>query len=125
MWALTWRGRVHCTVRMGHTWQALTGRAALFTDSLFVRMHPLPTYPNVTELTSGGHVTAGGGFACPGHALKEHMYWWCAPFLMWQPVSRLWGRCESTAGVTPQMERARLDAGRSHGRARARTGGEV
>ena len=68
---------------------AMTGRSASFTDNLFVRQQPLPVYPNLTT-----DDRAARGSMCP-HGLRAHMHWWCAPFMMWEPESKLWGRCDS------------------------------
>ena len=77
---------------------AMQNRPAALTDNLFVRQEPLPVYP---AMRTDDREARGG--LCP-HGLREHMHWWCAPFMVWEPESKLWGQCRNAsarAGIAP------------------------
>lgn len=60
-----------------------------------MRQSPLPVYP---AFRADSFETRGAG--CPhGSGLREHMHWWCAPFLTWEPESKLWGQCRNASAV--------------------------
>ena len=75
-----------------------------------MRQTPLPRMPNVSS-----DAFEGAALRCP-HGLREHMHFWCAPFLTWEPESRLWGKCDAEAQkATSAAERARLKGRRLRG----------
>ena len=69
-------------------------RRAVLTDNLFVRQNPMPVYPGFRADSYEGRGS------CPrGTGLTEHMHFWCAPFLTWEPESKLWGQCRNASSA--------------------------
>lgn len=85
---------------------ALRGKAAVWTDDLFVRQeHPVvfPRLASNSKDTRAGILPGGTHRRCPEEL--AHMGWWCMEFLAWEPESKLWGRCEQASNGTTMTRR--------------------